>query len=171
VADKTNTALRFMLYEDGSAFARGTITAPSFVSTSGFKSHIPLGTHWRQTTQGGVQRTIEPVVNTTNNGLAWIVSNRVMPFAGSVVGIIIMLDRTISADVTVQVYKNDMSGTGAAFIDLMGVRSFHNTPIAPITFAKGSYPFNAGDYLGMGCYISTGYVFVATCGVIVEFGA
>jgi hypothetical protein len=166
-----NSAVQFSVSENGSATSRGTITANNFTSlVGGFKTHINMGTQWRQTTQGGILRSAAVLSRTDTNGSTSTVCAHVMPFAGSIVGIDFMMDRTLAADVTVQVFKNTLGTTGQ-IIDVMGIKAGFQTPSPSITFAKGTYAFNAGDYLGMGCYIGTGYTFAANFGLIVEFGA
>ena len=148
-----------------------TVTGANVVSNSGFKSYVDLGTQWRQSTQGGIVRSYRPVVNTTNSGMAYVVANAYMPFSGSIVGISALMTNTITADVTLQVFKNNIGGVTGQIIDTSGIKANNNIPPGPITFAKGAFPFNAGDYLGMGCYVGTGYSFSIQLGLIVEFGA
>jgi hypothetical protein len=166
-----NSAIQFSVSDNGSATSRGTVTANNFTSVvGGFKTHVNMGTQWRQTGQGGVFRSVSPLSRTDTNGSTSTVCAHVMPFAGSIVGIDFVLDRTIAADITVQVFKNTLLTTGQ-IIDVMGIKAGYSTPLGPITFAKGTYPFNAGDYLGMGCYVGTGYTFAANFGLVVEYGA
>jgi hypothetical protein len=166
-----NSLVKFTIDDAGTVVSRGTITANNFVSlVGGFKTHVNMGTQWRQTTQGGVLRSAAVLSRTDTNGSTSTVCAHVMPFAGSIVGIDFVLDRTIAADITVQVFKNTLGTTGQ-IIDVMGVKAGNSTPLGPISFAKGTYPFNAGDYLGMGCYVGTGYTFAANFGLVVEYGA
>lgn len=170
--DATNSVVKFAIDDAGTVISRGTVTANNFVSSvGGFKTYVDMGTFWRQTTQGGVLRTVFPVIRTDTNAQATIAVNRQMPFSGSIVGISMANDRSLGGDMTVQVFKNNTSGTTGQIIDTMGIKAGNLYPVSPITFPKGQYPFNAGDYLGVGSYIGTGYVVATSFGLIVEYGA
>jgi len=158
------------IVSDGT-IAANSVQALSVTSQSGFKSYIDMGTQWRQSTQGGIVRAYRPVINTVNSSPAYVFANAYMPFSGSIVGISALMTNTITADVTLQVFKNNMGGTTGQIIDTTGIKANNSIPSSPITFAKGTYAFNAGDYLGMGCYVGTGYSFSIQFGLIVEFGA
>lgn len=152
----------FLSTRAGASF-NGTAVANSFISASGFKSFVPMGVSAR----GGSVATGIIRANTAS-GNPW---NYHMPFAGSVIGLSIQLNATVTQDVTVQVFKNAPTATTNSFIDTMGVKSGALSPASPITFTKGMYSFGAGDVLGMGTYCSIGQTFNANCGLVVEFGA
>lgn len=184
VTNIAGNSATFVISDDGTFAANGngsvngtltvnnTTTAPSFVSGQGFKSYIRMGNTYRSNGQTGNLRSIEMVMQTSVLGATgYVLVNEQMPFAGSIVGLAVWLDRPVNSAMTLQVYRNAPAATTGAYINVNAVATGAITPATPITFPKGQFPFNAGDYLGMGTFLATGAVVVAKIGLVVEFGA
>ncbi len=132
----------FIVNDDGSASSVKSISAPTFISNSGFKSVICLGEFWHTSAVANTAYQLQKaVVNTATGG------NGLTPWAfkppqpGSIVGLSLNQAGPVTGTNYLQIYKNGvnyyswLAGTGG------------NGACFWTSFGKGILTFNAGDTL------------------------
>lgn len=144
--------------------AVGNTSAVSFNSRQGFKSWVQLGSYWNTNTASGDQYfTCEPIIRTGTATPAYIQRRYICIRPGSLTGVSIWHNNTISVPVTWTIYLNS---SVAATLVLPA-----NTGGINATYPKGTAAFQRNDSFTAVCSVATGQNFAATVEIEIEEGA
>jgi len=165
-----NTVATFAVKDTGAVYAKGglaaddVISAPSFVSTAGFKAVVSLGTYYNTNTAGGQNlRTVDVILSSNANQLAYIYRRWAAPRSGSITAISVVMNNSVNANVGWQIEKN------GAIIAQCIVPA--NKTTATVTINKGALPFVANDIFSCIINMPAGINFAGRIDMEVELGA
>lgn len=131
------------------------------VSSTGFKFAVDMGTAWSSAATVGTRYRTK--VFAQNDGATGTFNNFVLfqtPFAGSLVGAVLWSTGQGGGNAFLQVFKNtnlsSNNPTGTAIIDTNFTPGNAGQYFGSYqTYAKGLYPFAAGDYFVTSCSFAT----------------
>jgi len=165
-----NTSATFAVRDTGAVYARGglaaddVISAPSFISSAGFKSVVSLGTYYNTATAGGQNfRTVDVIMSANANQLAYIYRKWGAPRPGSLTAISVVMNNAVPANLGWQIEKNGVLITQCVVPA--------NKTVASVTINKGVLPFVAGDVFSCLINMPAGINFAGRIDIEVELGA
>lgn len=141
VTNLAGNAALFVVYSDGGMSSVGQISGASVVSNVGFRHVLDMGTYWTNNYPGGIVSTVEFI----NNGSSTLslVKRHVMMSAGSVTGLSLRLNGSVSAAAQVVLFINGTQLAAPIVIAAGGLKGY-------ASYAKGTFKFVAGDELTCG---------------------
>lgn len=152
-----NSAL-FIVYGDG------TILCQGINSASGFKQTINMGSYWNTGTAGGQNFfTQTPIINVNGGQTGYITRKWTAPRPGSMTGVSVNMNNSVSGNLGWVIYKNGIS-QGQAIVNAGQVTGYNQFP-------KGQLPFTTGDVFTCQINLPAGINFAGQCDLEIETGA